>query len=179
MVKKYINGFIYRCMIVIILFLLISIVCNISDKNLLFFKNNIYNNNINFNYFNKIYKKYINKYIPFDVYDEKVVISNEELIYNSKEKYQNGVKLNVGKNYNIYSIIGGMVVYIGDKEKLGNTVIIQGVDGVDYWYSNITNLSVKMYDYVEKDMLIGTSIEDDIYLTFVKNGKYLDYENFI
>ena len=179
MAKKYINGFIYRCMIVIILFLLISIICNISDKNLLFFKNNIYNNNINFNYFNKIYKKYINKYIPFDVYDEKVVISNEELIYNSKEKYQNGVKLNVGKNYNIYSIIGGMVVYIGDKEKLGNTVIIQGVDGVDYWYSNITNLSVKMYDYVEKDMLIGTSIEDDIYLTFVKNGKYLDYENFI
>ena len=178
MAKKYIKSFVTRCMICLILFLLISIICNFSDKNLLWFKNNIYDNNINFSFFNNIYNKYVDKYMPFDVYDEKIVMS-DELVYKDKKDYLNGVSLNVGKNYNINSLCGGIVVYIGDKEKLGNTVIIQGTDGVDYWYSNIDNLSVKLYDYIEKDTLIGTSVNDNIYLTFVKNGEYINYEEFI
>ena len=103
----------------------------------------------------------------------------EGLIYTSKEKYQNGVSLNVGKNYNMHTLNSGIVVYIGNKEGLGNTVIIQGIDGVDYWYSNIENLSINLYDYVEKDVVLGTSINEYIYLTFVSNGEYLDYEKYI
>ena len=178
MTKKYIKGFITRCLVCIILFLLISIVCNFSDKNLLCFKNNIYDNNINFTFFNKLYNKYISKYLPFDVYEEKIVMS-EGLVYNSKEKYLNGVSLNVGKSYNMYSLCGGIVVYIGEKEGLGETVIIQGTDGVDYWYSNLENLSVNLYDYIEKSVLIGTSKDQNIYLTFVKNGEYVNYEEYI
>lgn len=178
MAKKYIKGFVTRCLVCIILFLVISIICNFSDKNLLWFKNNMYDNNINFTFFNKIYKKYINKYLPFDLYDEKIVMS-DKFVYSDKEKYLNGVKLNVGKNYNMKSLCGGIVVYIGDKEKLGNTVIIQGTDGVDYWYSNLDNLSVKLYDYIEKDVLIGNTKNEYVYLTFLKDGKYLDYEKYI
>lgn len=178
MAKKYIKGFVTRCLVCVILFLLISIICNFSDKNLLWFKNNIYDNNINFTFFNKIYKKYINKYIPFDLYDEKIVMS-DKFVYSNKEKYLNGVKLNVGKNYNMKSLCGGIVVYIGNKEGLDNTVIIQGTDGVDYWYSNLDNLSVKLYDYIEKDILIGNTKDEYIYLTFLKDGKYLDYEKYI
>ena len=178
MVKKYIKSFITRCLICVILFLVISIICNFSDSNLLWFKNNIYDNNINFTFFNKIYNKYINKYLPFDMYDEKIVMS-DKFVYSEKEKYLNGVKLNVGKSYNMKSLCGGIVVYIGDKEKLGNTVIIQGTDGVDYWYSNLDNLSIKLYDYIEKNAMLGTSKDEYIYLTFVKNGEYLNYEEYI
>ena len=178
MAKKYIKGFVVRCLVCVILFLVISIICNFSDKNLLWFKNNVYNNNINFTFFNKIYKKYINKYLPFDLYDEKIVMS-DKFVYSDKEKYLDGVKLNVGKNYNMKSLCGGIVVYIGDKEKLGTTVIIQGTNGVDYWYSNLDNLSVKLYDYIEKDVLIGTTKNEYVYLTFLKDGKYLDYEKYI
>lgn len=178
MAKKYIKSFVTRSLVCVILFLLISIVCNFSDKNLLWFKNNIYDNNINFTFFNKIYKKYINKYLPFDLYDEKIVMS-DKFIYSDKEKYLNGVKLNVGKNYNMKSLCGGIVVYIGDKEGLGNTVIIQGSDGVDYWYSNLDNLSIKLYDYIEKDVLIGNTKDEYVYLNFLKDGKYLDYEKYI
>lgn len=178
MAKKYIKGFVTRCLICVILFLLISIICNFSDKNLLWFKNNVYDNNINFTFFNKIYKKYVNKYLPFDLYDEKIVMS-DKFVYSDKEKFLNGVKLNVGKNYNMKSLCGGIVVYIGDKEGLGNTVIIQGTDGVDYWYSNLDNLSIKLYDYIEKDVLIGSTKNEYVYLTFLKDGKYLDYEKYI
>ena len=178
MLKKYIKGFITRCMLCIIIFLLISIICNFSDSNLLWFKNNIYDKNINFTFFNNVYKKYINKYIPFNIIDEKVVMS-EELVYNEKSDYLNGVSLNVGKNYNMYSLCGGIVVYIGEKDGLGDTIIIQGTDGVDYWYSNLENLSVGLYDYIENDTLIGVSKSDNIYLTFVKDGEYISYEEFI
>ncbi len=177
--KKYIRDFITRCLICVILFLVISIVCNFSDKNLLWFKNNILNNNINLTFFNKLYNKYIDKYIPFDVLEKEQVVMKEGLVYESKEKYKNGVKLKVGKNYNLYSLKGGIVVYIGEKDGLNNTVIIQGTDGIDYWYSNIENLSIELYDYVEKDTLLGTSIDDYIYLTFLKDGEYIDYEEYI
>jgi len=178
MAKKYIKNFISRCLICIILFLLISIICNFSDKNLLWFKNNIYGNNINFAYFNKIYQKYIGSYLPFDIYEEKLVMT-EKLVYENKEKYLNGVSLNVGTNYNFHSLCGGIVVYIGEKEKLGNTIIIQGTDGVDYWYSNLENISVNLYDYVEKDVILGTTKNEYVYLTFVKDGEFINYEKFI
>lgn len=178
MIKKYIRNFLFRCMFCIIIFLLISIICNFSDTNLLWFKNNIYDNNINFSFFNNIYKKYVDKYIPFDIYDEKIVMS-DKLIYKDKEKYLNGVSLNVGKDYNINTLCGGIVVFIGNKDNLGKTVIIQGTDGVDYWYSNIDNLNIKLYDYIEKNSLIGTSVDNNIYLTFVKNGEYINYEEFV
>lgn len=178
MSKKYIKNFISRCLICIILFLLISIICNFSNKNLLWFKNNIYDNNLNFNYFNKIYKKYIGKYIPFNIYEEKVVMK-EGLIYEDKKDYLNGVSLKVGKNYNFYSLCGGIVVYIGEKEDLGNTIIIQGTDGIDYSYSNLENLSVDLYDYIEKDILLGVSKTEYVYLSFKKDGEYLNYEKFI
>lgn len=178
MTKKYLKNLITRILLCTIIFLTISIICNFSNKNLLWFKNNIYNNKINFAYFNKIYNKYINKYLPFDIYKEQVVMK-EGLVYKEKEKYLNGVSLNVGNNYNMYTLSGGIVVYIGEKEKLGNTIIIQGTDGIDYWYSNIENLSVNLYDYVEKNILLGTSINEYIYLTFMSDGKYLDYEKYI
>ena len=178
MSKKYIKNFISRCLICIILFLLISIICNFSNKNLLWFKNNVYDNNLNFNYFNKIYKKYIGKYIPFNIYEEKVVMK-EGLIYEDKKDYLNGVSLKVGKNYNFYSLCGGIVVYIGEKEDLGNTIIIQGTDGIDYSYSNLENLSVDLYDYIEKDILLGVSKTEYVYLSFKKDGEYLNYEKFI
>ena len=178
MIKKYIKNLINRCLICIIIFLIISIICNISDSSLLWFKNNIYNTNIDFSFFNNIYNKYIDKYLPFDLYEDKMVM-NDGLVYSSKKKYLNGVSLNVGSNYNMCSLMGGIVVYIGEKDGLGNTLIIQGTDGIDYWYSNIDNLSVGLYDYIEKDTILGVSIDDNIYLTFVKDGNYIDYEEYI
>ena len=178
MIKKYIRSFISRTLVCIIIFLVISIVCNFNDKNLLWFKNNIFNTSIDFSFFNNLYNKYVDKYLPFDLYEDKIVMK-EGLVYNSKEKYLNGVSLNVGENYNLSSLMGGIVVYIGEKEGLGNTVIVQGTDGIDYWYSNIDNLSVSLYDYIEKDKIIGISMSDSIYLTFLKDGEYIDYEEYI
>ncbi len=79
----------------------------------------------------------------------------------------------------MYSLEGGIVVYIGSKDGLGNTLIIQGTDGTDYWYSNLENIGVNLYDYIEKDTLLGVTKDEYVILTFVKDGEYVNYEKFI
>ena len=44
---------------------------------------------------------------------------------------------------------------------------------------NIDNLSVKLYDYVESDNIIGEAIDNTLYLVFMKDGSVLDYEKFL
>ena len=60
----------------------------------------------------------------------------------------------------------------------GNTVIVQSVDGADIWYGNITNVSVKLYDYVEKDKLIGEVNGDKLYLVIKKDNNFIKYEDY-
>ena len=47
-------------------------------------------------------------------------------------------------------IESGVVVFIGEKEGYGNTIIVEQVNGVDVYYSNINPSNIKLYDYIEK-----------------------------
>ena len=69
--------------------------------------------------------------------------------------------------------------FIGDKEEYGQTIIIQGMDGIDYWYSNVENINVKLYDYIESDNIIATAKDNKLYVLFMKDGKFLNYEEYI
>ena len=46
-------------------------------------------------------------------------------------------------------------------------------------YSNIKNNKYKLYDYIEKGELLGEVNGDNLYISFQKNGEYLDYKNYI
>jgi len=76
------------------------------------------------------------------------------------------------------SIDEGMVVFVGEKENYGKTVIVENLDGVDFWYGNIASTSLKLYDYIEKGSLIG-EVNNELYMIFSKDGKYLNYEEYI
>ena len=82
----------------------------------------------------------------------------------------------MGESINL--IDSGIVVYVGEKEGYGNTVIVQQSNGIDVWYGNVDNVDVNLYDYLIKNTIIGTS-KDSLYLVFQKNGEYLDYKNYI
>ena len=73
----------------------------------------------------------------------------------------------------------GIVVYIGDKDNYGHTIIIQQVNGIDLWYVGVNNSNLKLYDYIEKGSLIGEALSNDIYLVYKKDGKVLNYEDYI
>ena len=53
------------------------------------------------------------------------------------------------------------------------------MNGIDIWYSNIENESVKLYDYVEAHTLLGNAKEDYFYLTYSQNGVFLNYEEYL
>ena len=158
--------------IIITLIILILIKSNSSFKNT--FYKEVYDTNISFSTFNKFYNKYISK---IDILNIKPVF-NEKRTYNKIEKYLDGVKLYVEKNTAIKSAESGIVIYIGNKDNYNNTVVIQRIDGVDEWYGNINNVGVKLYDYVSKGTIIGEA-DDYYYLVYKKDGKNLNYEEYI
>lgn len=142
-----------------------------------FFYKNIYESSIPFIKINNWYEKIFGT-IPFKNITNTEMVFNEKLTYQSSEKYLDGVKLNVQNEYLVPSYGTGLVLFIGEKENYGNTVIVSLNDGIDIWYSNI-NPSVKLYDYIKEGELIGTSLSNYIYVVFKKDGAILNYEEYL
>ena len=157
-----------------------AIILLIGFKTNLEFKSNfnkyVYNTSLPFTDFKTLYDKYFlgTKEEP----NETKEVFNEDLVYTDKSMYEDGVKLTVESNYLVKSLDSGIVVFIGDKDKYGKTVIIQQMNGVDVFYGNVTS-SVNMYDYVEKGSLIGETIDTNLYLAFQKEGSFVDYKEYI
>lgn len=180
MQKKYIKRLFTRVLLSIILFLATSIFINYSDANLLLYKKNLYNKSFDFAYVNNLYDKYLGGIIPFKkVLSNEQAVMGEEIDFSNHETYQNGIKVMNLVGANIKSMMSGIVVFIGEKEDYGETIIIQGSDGVDYWYGNLENIGVSLYDYLEQDTILGNPKEGILYLVFAKNGEYLNYEDYI
>ena len=78
----------------------------------------------------------------------------------------------------INSLKGGIVVFNGTKDNYGNVLIVQGVDGADIWYGNISNISVALYDYVEENQVLGETTDNKAYIVINKDGNYLNYEEY-
>ena len=75
--------------------------------------------------------------------------------------------------------MSGIIVYIGDKDDLGNTVIVQGNDGIDIWYSGISLKEYGLYDYVSKGDILGLSSDVYVTISIYEDGELLKYEEYI
>ena len=170
--------FFIKLLISIVITLVILILIKSSSN----FKNNfykhIYSNNISFTKLKGVYNKYIGDFNIFDNVVKIETVFNEKLMYNSSEKYLDGVKLSIDSNYLVPINESGIVVFIGEKENYGNTVIIQRIDGIDEWYGNIKNVNVKLYDYVSEGELLGEA-SNNLYLVYKKDGNILNYEEYL
>lgn len=166
-------------LIVITLVLLIALKSNENFRNT--FYNYIYKSNISFASINGWYKSRFGSPLPFSDFfndNETIPVFNEKLEYKEVNKYKDGVALNVEYQYLIPSLDSGIVIFVGEKEEYGKTVIVQQENGVDVWYSNINEINVKLYDYIKKGSLIG-SVDEKLYLVFIKNGDIVNYEDYI
>jgi len=178
--KNYFKSFFNKVLFCILIFLILMIVV----KNNPVVKEKIYNfvyeNNISFSKFHDLYDKYLGGIIPFDnvMVDDSVSVFSENISYKESSDYKSGVKLVVDNNYLVPIIESGIVVYMGEKEGYGYTIIVQQVDGVDAWYTNV-NSNIKLYDYVEKGSLLGEVLDNSLYLYFQKNGEFIDYKAYI
>lgn len=179
--KKKFFGFLSRTLITIILFLVCIILCKSNTDIKKSIYEYVYNTNFNFASFHTIYQKYLGDVLPLDsiINTKTEEVFDEKLSYKNSSIYKDGVKLTVSDNYLVPTLESGIVVYIGEKENYGNTIIIQQINGIDVWYGNIKNSSMQMYDYVEKGALLGEADGEFIYMVFAKEGKFLDYKDYI
>ena len=175
--RKYANGLITRVLLSVIILFIVLILSNRNDKIKGFIDKDVMTYNIPFNKVTNLYNKYFGNIIPIkNEGTESTTVFNEKLEYNDIKSYKDGYELSVKDNYLVPIISSGIVVFIGDKEDYGKTIIIQGNDLVNYWYGNITNESVKLYDYVNKGSFLGTAKGDKMYMLFEGNGEYLGFE---
>ena len=177
--KKEIKVFLNKLLISIIIFLtaLISVKKTPTLKPVL--KDKIYEDSFKFITIKNFYEKYFGDFLSNKVSKETTSVFNEKLSFQKINRYKDGVELIVNTNYLVPVIESGIVVYIGEKEDYGYTVIVEQVNGIDVFYSNINPIDIKIYDYVEKGSLLGETKNNNLYLVFQKNGAYLDYKKYI
>lgn len=176
--KSSVNITKFLCLVILTLLCLIGLKKNESFKSS-FFKY-VYENNFSFAYIKDIYQKYFGSTLPIDKFlssDTEPVFS-EQFTFKEKSKYLDGNKFIVEKQYLTPILQSGMVVFVGEKEGYGNTIIVQQVDGVDVWYSNVIS-NVKLYDYIEKGDVLGEVNGDYLYIVLKKDGNVLNYEEYM
>lgn len=167
--------------LIVILLTITTMIILKSNNNLkeTFYKE-VYDKNLSFTKINELYNKYLGSFLPFDnLLKEARPVFSEQLAYKEINKYLDGASLKVNDSYLVPSKSSGLVVFIGEKEGYGNTVIIQGIDGIDIWYGNILEVNVQLYDYISEGTLIGMVKDKNLYVVFKKEGKSLDYEEYL
>lgn len=140
----------------------------------------VFQSNLKFPKINELYEKYFGSSLPLTGDNQNIsMVSSEKIEYSKEEKYKDGVKLTVSENYVIPLIKSGIVVFSGEKEGYGNTVIVEDAEGIDTWYCNLKEIKVNMYDYLKKSSIIGEANGDIFILVFTKDSEVLDYKKYI
>lgn len=178
--KKSVRNFMTRVLITVIIFLVGMILVKSDNKIKNSILENVYNKNFEFTKLKDIYQKYFGNILSIDQLAVKEqAVFREKLSYKKANTYLDGVKLTVDENYMVPILESGIVIFIGEKEGYGNTVVVEQVDGVDVYYSNISTDGIQLYDYVEKGSLLGEAKNQKLYLVFQKDGKFLNYQDYI
>lgn len=175
--SKFIYSILVKTLIVVVLFLASLIYIKQSDKNKNNFKNVVYNNSLSFAKIYNVYKKYLGDVIPFkNIFkDNTKLVSSEKLTYKSITKKDNGYLLSISNNYTVSSITSGIVIENKKDSNYINMITVQDKNGLNITYGILTDINVKLYDYIEKGEIIGVA-SDKLYLSFKKDNKYLSYE---
>ena len=146
--KPEVKRFFNKILLTILIFLvgMILVKQNSNYKNLII--ENVYEKNFKFTKIKSIYKKYFGNFLSIDdlVKEEEAVFS-EKLSYTKDSVYKDGVKLSVSDHYMVPVLEDGIVIFMGEKEGYGNTVIVEQIDGIYVYYSNIDASNIKLYDY--------------------------------
>lgn len=80
----------------------------------------------------------------------------------------------------VVSLEEGLVIYTGEKDGIGKTVIVQNIDGTETWYGKLDTISVSVYDEVKKGDVLAQSIPENngdvgtYYLAMKKENEFID-----
>lgn len=178
--KNNISIYLTKILLCTIIVLLIAIT---SKKNPIYkekIRNLLFVKKINFSKYKNIYNKYLGGFFFIKTnkelnYKESYVFNNK-LKYKKIEDYKDGAKIYVDNNYLVSSLNNGIVVFQGKKEGYESIIIVEDdKTGINTWYGNICNSTLKLYDNITINDYIGESCSNYIYLLYSKKNAFLDY----
>lgn len=130
----------------------------------------------------QIYEKYFGKLLP-DVNHEKkggeTMVSSSVMTYEELEEIPDGVRLKVGKGNVVSAVESGLVLFVGEKDGYGTTLVLEQVDGNEAWYVGVDVHDIELYDYIEKESIVGSSKDEYISMYFKRKGESIDYKNYL
>ena len=174
--RKY--KFVNKLLVLGILFVGVLITVKVNPTAASWVKTHVYMDNFSFAQIENWYNKYIGGIFSSND-DEVTQVFSGTIPYTSLEPYYDGVRLKVSSGSVVESLLSGIIVSIGETEHYGNTIVVEQVDGVSVWYGNVDVSDVKLYDYVEKGQILGMSRSEDLYLVLMKDGAYLNYQDYV
>jgi len=174
--RKY--KFVNKLLVLGILFVGVLITVKVNPTAASWVKTHVYMDNFSFAQIENWYNKYIGGIFSSND-DEVTQVFSGTIPYTSLEQYYDGVRLKVSAGSVVESLLSGIIVSIGETEHYGNTIVVEQVDGVSVWYGNVDVSDVKLYDYVEKGQILGMSRSEDLYLVLMKDGAYLNYQDYV
>lgn len=178
--KSFLFKILIKSLLVIVLFLSSLIYIKQSDKNKDKFEKIVYNNSLSFAKIYNVYQKYLGDVIPFkNIYkDNTKVVSSDKLTYSNIKKENNGYILDVSNMYSIGALNSGIIIKIEENDTYKTMITIQNEEGLNITYGLLSDLNVKLYDYVEQGEILGVA-NKKLYLIFKKGDKYLSYEEYL
>ncbi|MBM7584838.1 stage IV sporulation protein FA [Bacillus pakistanensis] len=84
------------------------------------------------------------------------------------------------KGETVDAMKGGLIIFAGKKDDLGNTVVIQHDDKSESWYGHLESIDVNQYEKVKSGVKVGTVKGDDsaetgeFYFAIKKGDTFVD-----
>ncbi|WP_285765535.1 M23 family metallopeptidase [Peribacillus sp. SI8-4] len=91
-----------------------------------------------------------------------------------------GIILETSKGSKVEAINEGVVIFAGEKEGIGKTVVIQHANHSESWYGQLKEIDVKMYEFVKKGNEVGqVTVSEDgskgrFYLAIKENDAFVN-----
>lgn len=112
--------------------------------------------------------------------DQQYALPASGKILEDFEESGQRVIIETSKDASVEAMGEGMVRFVGEKEGFGKTVVIQHADKSESWYGNLGDISVSLYDFIEKGKKVGTVKNGDsgekgsFYFAIKKDENFID-----
>lgn len=101
-------------------------------------------------------------------------VMHDMTLYQSVSEKEDGLEVQNDATETVTNICDGVVV-----KKTKTSIVVKGLDGLEYHYSNLNAVNVNLYDYVKVNEILGVSFYNEELDKFTYTIKVKNKGNFI
>lgn len=113
-----------------------------------------------------------------NVASDQAVLPVDGQVAQTFQKNGTGITISPNGTTEVSSIREGVVIFAGNDQEMGNTVIVQHPDNSKSTYGYLNSMNVHLYQFIDKDQSIGTfhasEESDTIFFSIEKDRQYID-----